>query len=205
MAVEQAKTGLLRRVEELRRDLAQRDTAVLAAQSGAVLAVSRLALVVWGTAVHITLPDFVARSPATGQALDPLTQALLAYYLHTTDGAPIAGEWIAFTELANGRFYTQAFQSYTGHKLAQVFGNDVGWFEETAVALGGQAVAFAGAAFQFQVLPRVLLLVACWPGDDDFLPSYKVLFDARVNHHLPTDACAIIGSMMTGRLLTAKA
>ncbi len=205
MAVEQAKTGLLRRVEELRRDLAQRDTAVLAANSGAVLADSGLALAVWGTAVHISLPDFIARSPTIGQALDPMTQALLAYYLHTTDGAPIAGEWIAFTELANGRFYTQAFQSYTGLKLVQVFGNDVRWFEETAVALGGQAVAFAGAAFQFQVLPRVPLLVACWPGDDDFPPSYKVLFDACVNHHLPTDACAIIGSMMTGRLLTAKA
>ncbi|MBK7917005.1 MAG: DUF3786 domain-containing protein [Chloroflexi bacterium] len=205
MAVEQAKTGLLRRVEELRRDLAQRDTAVLAAHSGAVLTDSGLALAVWGTAVHISLPNFIARSPTTGQALDPMTQALLAYYLHTTDGVPAAGQWIAFTELANGRFYTQAFQSYTGHKLAQVFGNDVGWFEETAVALGGTAVAFAGVAFQFQALPRVPLLVACWPGDDDFPPSYKVLFDGRVNHHLPTDACAIIGSMMTGRLLTAKA
>ncbi len=134
-----------------------------------------------------------------------MTQALLAYYLSTSDGMRLTGEWIAFTVLPNGRFYTNAFQGYTGNKLARVFENDVAVFGETAVSIGGQAVEFADAAFRFQILPHVAVLVACWMGDEDFPPSYKVLFDANTSHHLPTDACAIIGSMLTGKLLKQKA
>ncbi|MBE2220391.1 MAG: DUF3786 domain-containing protein [Anaerolineae bacterium] len=201
MAVDLSETGLQRRVATLQQELALRETAVLAAKSGAKLVAGELELLVWGTAVLITTPDFIAHSQETGAVLDTMTQALLAYYLWTTDGTPPAGEWIAFTELPNGRFYTQAFQSYTGRELAEQFGNDMDWFRETAVAAGGHAVPFADAAFKFQVLPHVPLLVACWLGDEEFPPSYKILFDAHTSHHLPTDACAIIGRMITGRLL----
>jgi len=133
-----------------------------------------------------------------------MTQALLAYTFYTSDGALPAQEWIAFTELPNGRFYTNAFQGYTGNKLARAFGNDVKGFAETAVSIGGNPVEFADAAFQFQVLPKVPVLVAYWMGDEDFPPSYKLLFDANINHHMPTDACAIIGSMLTSKLLKQR-
>lgn len=199
--ISEQESSLLRRVISLRYDLTQRDLTILADLSGADLVPGGLVLMVWGTAVFITTPDFVARNQETGAVLDSMTQALIAYYLWTTDGAPAAEEWMAFTELPNGRFYTQAFQGYTGQKLVRHFGNDIAWFEETAVALGGQAVPFGDIAFQFQVFPHVILMVAAWQGDEDFSPSYKILFDAHTSHHLPTDACAIIGSMITGRLL----
>jgi hypothetical protein len=198
---ELTQTGLQRRLESLRHDLAERETAVLAQNSGAELVDGGLVLAVWGTAVFVTTPDFIAHDPETNKVLDSMTQALIAYYLYTTDGMPTSGEWIAFTELPNGRFYTQAFQGYTGRELAECFGNDVVWFRETAVSLNGQAVPFADTAFKFQVFPHVPLLVAAWQGDEDFPPSYKILFDAHTSYHLPTDACAIIGSMLTGRLL----
>ena len=201
---EQAQTGLVRRVEELRAALAQLDTAVLAQTSGAVVENGSLHLQVWKTAVLLSPPDFVARDAATGRELDPMTQALLAYYLNTADGTPPAHAWIAFTELPDGRFYTRAFQGYTGRELAQVFGNDVERLSETAVSLGGQAVEFAHVAFQFRPLPHVPLLIACWLGDEDFPPSYKILFDAHTPHYLPTDACAILGSMLTRRLLKQR-
>ncbi len=202
MDLSERESSLTRRVDELRHDLAQRDTAVLAAKSGTNLVIGGLELMMWETAVLVTLPDFIAYNRETGQMLDPLTQGQIAYYLHTSDGTLTAGEWIAFTELQNGRFYTQAFQGYTGQKLAQHFGNDMKWFRKTAVAIGGKSVPFADIAFQFQAFPHVALLVAGWQGDEDFAPSYTILFDAHTNHHLPTDGCAIIGSMVTERLLS---
>ena len=198
---ERTLTGLAGRVQELRADLAQRDLSTLVSACGATVVDGRLQMKVWGTAVVLSAPEFVVRDAETGEALDPLTQALVAYYLHTADGAPPADHWIAFTELPHGRFYTQAFQGYTGRELAQTFGNDVVRFRETAVALGGTAVTFADAAFRFQALPRVPVLVVCWQGDEDFPPSYKILFDAQTPHYLPTDACAILGSMLTRQLL----
>lgn len=198
---ERPLTGLAGRVQELQADLTRRELPELAHACGAALVDGRLQMKVWGTAVTISAPDFVARDAATGEALDPLTQALVAYYLHTADGMLPADHWIAFTELPDGRFYTQAFQGYTGRELAQTFGNDVAHFGETAVALAGTAVPFADAAFRFQALPRVPVLAVCWQGDEDFPPSYKILFDAHTPHYLPTDACAILGSMLTRHLL----
>jgi hypothetical protein len=198
---ELTQTSLQRRLDSLRQDLAKKETAVLAQNCGAELVDDGVVLTVWGTAVLVTMPDFIACNMDTNEILDSMTQALIAYYMYTTDGTASAGEWIAFTELPDGRFYTQAFQGYTGHELAQHFGNDIERFRETAVILNGQAVPFADTTFRFQVFPQVPLLVAAWQGDEDFPPSYKILFDANTSHHLPTDACAIIGSMMTGRLL----
>ena len=199
------ETGLPRRIAELRQVLAGRKTAVITTNTGATRAPDGLYLEVWGQPVIVTLPGFVVRDAQSGQECDIMMQALVAYYLCTSDGTLPSGEWIAFTALPNGRFYTNAFQGYTGNKLAQGFGNDVGVFEETAVSMGGQAVQFADAAFRFQILPHVAVLVACWMGDEDFPPSYKLLFDSNTSHHLPTDACAIIGSMLTGKLLKQKA
>jgi hypothetical protein len=100
------QTGLQRRVDVLRQDLAQRETAVLAQNCGADLVDGGLTLAVWETAVLVTTPDFIAHNPETNKILDPMTQALIAYYLWTSDGTPPAGKWIAFTELPDGRFST---------------------------------------------------------------------------------------------------
>jgi len=200
--VERPLTGLAGRVQALQADLARRDLSELALACGAVLVDGRLQMQIWGTAVTICVPEFVAYDVENGKVLDTLTQALVAYYLHTADGISPANHWIAFTELPDGRFYTQAFQGYTGRELAQTFGNDVARFEKTAVTLGGTANVLGDVAFRFQALPRVPMLVVCWQGDEDFPPSYKILFDAHTPHYLPTDACAILGSMLTRRLLT---
>ncbi len=191
---------LARRVAELRKGLRSRDVAELADKAGAVLANGRFHLYLWGQPVTISPPDFLAYTEA-GEELDIFSQALLAYYLHTTNGAPLTGEWIAFTELPDAQFYTTAFQGYTGNELAKVFGNDIERLAETAVAIGGWAVQFADRAVAFQVLPRVVIMVACWSGDEEFPPSYRILFDANTRYQLPTDACAIIGSTLTQQLV----
>ena len=195
-----ARDYLARRVAELHVDLRQQDVNGLAQKAGAVVEDGRFHLHIWGQPITLSPPNFIALN-ADGQELDTFTQALLAYYLHSTNGAPLAGEWIAFTELPDGQFYTAAFQGYTGNELAKVFGNDVEWFTETAVALGGRPLQFADRAFAFRVLPHVAIMVAAWQGDEDFAPSYRLLFDANTRYHLPTDACAIVGSTLTRRLI----
>lgn len=202
--------------ESLRRELRQLEQEVLAQRSGAEIWLAKeggrgdpaptgeLLLSYWGELVQATLPELVFRSLAGGRLLDDLSQALLLHYFQHSDGVPASGSWIAFSELPNARFYDQAFQGYTGRPLAQHFGQQVNDFAHAAGRADGAPISFADCAFAFQPLPRVSLLAACWLGDEDFPASYRILFDAAVPHHLSTDACAILGSMLTRRLLSRQ-
>lgn len=164
--------GLPGRVQRLRAELAQRDVVRLARLSGARLLADRLLLDVWQAPVAVLLPDFVAYAPAGEGELDLLTQAMVAYYLHTTDGTPPAGTWIAFTDLPDGRFYTQAFQGYTGRELARRFGNDLDAFGRVALECGARPGDLGDATYQVWALPHVPILAVAWQGDEDFpLPT----------------------------------
>ncbi len=193
--------SLARRVAELRATLGQGEPACLAQNTGTRLHGDQLEMQLWGTDVLISLTDFVAKDAQSGQVLDLLDQAIIAYHLVTADGTPPAGMWISFTDLPEGRFYSRAFQGYTGRKLAQTFGNNAEAFIQAARRLGGRPEFFGEVAFCFQALPYVPLLVVCWLGDEEMAPSFRFLFDAHVPHHLPTDGCAILGSRLTQMLL----
>ncbi len=192
-----------RQVRALRRRLREEDPARLAARAGATWhereRVLRLRL--WGQPVRLDWPELAGRDEASNALLPGMSQALLAYYLWTADGTPLADRWIAFTELPDGQFYTRAFEGYSGGPLAATFGDDLAAFGRAARAVAGAPLSLGDAAFAFAVLPRVSVAAVAWLGDEDFPPSYRILFDAAVPHQLPTDACAIVGSALTRRLV----
>ena len=200
---------LVQRVDELRTLLRQVDPVSLASRTGSIYhpagdGEGEFRLPVWGQEVRVTYPDFLAYDADKGVPLGTFIDALLAYYYHLSDGTPLSGEWIAFSDLPDGTFYAQAFQGYTGRELGVVFGNDSEAFTQAAESLGGRREFFGNLAYSYQVLPRVALMVVCWLGDEDFPPSYRVLFDSAASHHLTTDVCAIVGSNLTRRLIRAR-
>jgi hypothetical protein len=198
-------------VAELRLRLQSSDPAQLADRSAveywpldADRSRGEFCMEMWGQPTRISYPEMVARDAASGQELPTYLQAMLYYYLVTCDGTPASGQWIAFSDLPDGRFYTQAFQGYTGVPLAQTFGEDLTAFSRAAEACSGERrYAFGDIAYAFQALPRVALLVVFWQGDEDFSSTCQVLFDSLVSHCLPTDACAILGSHITRQLIKA--
>jgi hypothetical protein len=196
---------LLNRVDELRaavrianpRDLARRiggDYIDVGEAHG------ELSLSLWGQDAIVVFPELVAYD-ADGQTLNPVLQALTVYYFHTSDGTVPVERYIAFSELPDGRFYAQAFQSYTGEELRRAFGEDRQRFEQVAAHLGGVRYPLGDAAYSFQLFPKVSLLAVFWGGDEDFPSAYQILFDEAAPHHLPTDACAIAGSLLTRKLI----
>ena len=194
------------RADGLWRELAGINPETLAARTGATYhrgdGEGEFRFELWGQPVRVSQPEF-ATSSESGEPLDPTTALLIAYYFSRADGTPGSGDLIAFSELPNAAFYAQAFQSYTGAELARAFGDDIDSFGEAAAALSGRPESIADRAFSFPVLPLVRVTVACWLGDEDFASSYRILFDAALDHHLPTDAGAILGSTITQRLIAA--
>lgn len=197
------------RVGELRDEMLDRDTAVLAANTGSTFTATdpgqgQFGLPFWDKNIILNWPEFTGCNAQSGTALSTMDLAMLAYYFHRADGTPPAGTWIAFTELPDGKFYTAAFQGYTGNELVKVFGNDLNAFVQAAELAGGRKETFGDAAYAFKALPHVRLLAVAWQGDEDFPPSYRILFDGHSSHQTSTDACAILGSTLTRRLIKLK-
>ena len=104
-------------------------------------------------------------------------------------------------ELPDGRMYNQAFQGYSGDELIKAFDLNVDAFKAACEKVGGVATPLGDAAYIFHALPRLSMAVNYWCGDEDFPSSCKILFDSSASHYLPTDVCAILGSMLTRKLI----
>jgi hypothetical protein len=196
------------RVDELRHALQQINPKQVASHAGAHYSDDSdngmFEFEFLGARTLLSYPEYAAYDNFTGSELPVAVQALILYYFYNADGSALTDRWIAFSELQDGRFYTQAFQGYSGDKLGKLFADDLDTFRKAALAIGGIPHSMANASFVFQLLPRVPLLALAWQGDDEFPSSYQILFNESVNHYLPTDACAIAGSMLTRKLIRAS-
>ena len=197
------------RVDEIRGKLKKQNPESLAARTGAIYTQKggtkgEFRLPFWGREVIISFPAFTGKFTETDEPVNTFDLTMLAYYFEVSDGAPMTNEWIAFNQIPGGLFYAQAFQGYSGNELIKVFGNDSEAFIAANEILGGRREFFGNVAFSYQVLPRVPIMVVCWLGDEEFPPSYRMLFDANAHHHLVTDAYAILGSNLTRRLIKTK-
>lgn len=195
------------RAAELRSTLRVRDPSLVAVRSASswlTLGPGRgeLHIPFFGNVCILSFPELKG-CDNRDDPLPDFQQALLLYYLVTADGAPLTGRWVSFADLPDGRMYNAAFQGYSGDEIAKKFGVDLDAFKAACSKIGGKPVEVGSASFAFQPLPRVPLMTTYWLGDEDFPSSCKILFDESATHYLPIDACAILGSMLTRKIIAA--
>lgn len=203
-----AGPALESRVDELRARLRPLPPTLLAEQTGAAclgLGQGRgeFHLALLGASIILTYPDFHATVASTDAPLPAFKHALLLYYFLQSDGTPPAGNWISFADLPEGRFYSSAFQGYTGDGLAKSFRMDMEAFRVACQKSDGAPVSFGDAAYRFSAFPRMELLVVYYLGDEDFPSTCNLLFDASASHYLPAEACAILGNILIQKILRA--
>lgn len=194
--------SMLRRMDSLREELRPRSPQIVAEHCGGKMEGADIHLTYWGQPVVVSWLDLEARWLADGEPCSTFDTAMLLYYLHTADGAPLADRWISFRELPGGGFYHQAFQGYSGDELASALGEDPDSFDLAARALKGWPLpALAQHAFAFLPLPRIRMAAVLWLGDDEFPSRASVLFDADASHYMTTDGLALLGAGLTRRLI----
>ena len=150
--------------------------------------------------IHVEYPSILVCNKS-GDELPVFLQALILYYFATSTGAPLSGNWVSLADLPDGRMYAQAFQGYSGDQAVKWIGTDLGKFHASCKKAGGSPCALADAAYSFQGLPRMPLVLAYWLGEEEFPSTCKVLFDSAARNYLPIDACAIIGSQLVKNVL----
>jgi hypothetical protein len=193
--------SMLRPIEELAQALRKLDPDGIARRADCAFDGRSLELTFWQSAVRLMWPELSARRADDGQPCSTFDQAMLLYYLNCADGAPMAGRWIGYRELPGGVFYQQAYQGYSGDRLAQTFGDRPEDLARAAAALGGVPIDDLGTtAFVFLPLPRIRLAAVLWPGDDELRSRGAILFDAASSHYMTTDGLALLGGGLAGRL-----
>ena len=196
------------RVDELRSTLRLQDPELVAVRSAVSYLTlgperGKLHVPLWGTTYVLSFPELIVYDNHD-LPLSEFQQAMFLYYLLTADGTRLTGKWVSFADLPDGRMYNAAFQGYSGNEIVKTFGFDLDGFKSACIEIDGEPVDIGSASFVFQALPRVPLMLTYWLGDEDFPSSCKVLFDESAGHYLPIDACAILGSMLTSRVIRAK-
>lgn len=204
------KLGLAARVDELRESLKLVPPGLLDERTGASYhdigpgrGEFRLPLI--DAPIIVTFPDFRVLD-ADDNELPLFFQTMLMYYFDSPGALPVAGRWISFADLPEGRVYDSAFQNNTGNALVKAYGQDVESLHEACGKLAGEAISgYGDVAFVFQALPHIPIMVNYWQGDEDFPSTCKLLFDESIGHYLPTEACAILGGMLARKLIESIA
>lgn len=196
--------SMLRQLETLQTDAAREQPEELALRCGMRLAGEAFFFDYWNRPVRMEWPGLQAQYLDTGQSCSVFDLSLFLFYLKKADGIDLAGRWISLRELPGGAFYNQAFQGYSGDRLARELGEKPAVFHIAAKATGGWRLSsMAEHAYGFQALPRLGLAALLRPGDDEFPSRASILFDAHSGHYMTTDGLAILGSGLVSRLIKA--
>ncbi|ABK17406.1 hypothetical protein Sfum_1719 [Syntrophobacter fumaroxidans MPOB] len=105
----------------------------------------------------------------------------LLHYLLEAENVALTRKWIGEKDIPSGEAFFRGLHRLPVDSLIELFGPDARLFRATAELLGGTPVDLGDAAYEFQVLPRVPLLVVLWEGDEEFEPALHILFDETVS------------------------
>lgn len=129
-------------------------------------------------------PDLQFAKEGSGEALPIQQQVLLAHYLvgaWNARGRAPAGEWIAFQDVPDGRFYLDAFMKRAKVPLVSAFGQKPELLQELAGKIyGARAITHGDVAMEVRALPLVPVALIIWRGDDEFPPEGNILFDQNI-------------------------
>jgi hypothetical protein len=150
--------------------------------------------------VSVEWPEFKFRSSKTAGELPVQQQVLLIHYLQGawgSKGGRISGEWIAFQDLPDGRFYLDAFQRRAKIPLVQVFGAKPERLVEIAAAAYEAKPADQGDySVIVTPLPLVPLALVLWRGDEEFPPEGNILFDRSISRIFSAEDVAWLSGMV---------
>jgi hypothetical protein len=197
--------SMLQRLDVLREKIRAMQLNRLADHCGAKLVGQQIQLNYWGKQIAISWPELRARQLADGGECSVYDEGMLLYYLLQADGTAMVDRWISYRELPGGSFYSQAFQGYSGDRLARVFGARPEAYRAAAKNMDGILLPdLPGVAYAFLPLPRIRLAAILYPGDEEFAARASILFDAAASHYMTTDGLALLGAGLVGRLIGAE-
>jgi hypothetical protein len=188
-----------------KRELADKNPDLLAGFSGTTIQRDEggspsLSLRFLGRQISIPWPELEIRTEDNSGSLSIQQQILVFHYLlgaWRSSGVKITGDWIAYREVPDGRFYLDAFLKRAKNPLLQAFGGQPERLVELAKS-GYEAGPFDQGDYSVIVhpLPFVPLALVLWQGDEEFPPEGNILFDRSISSILSAEDIAWLAGMV---------
>ena len=176
-------------LELSKKELSGRSPDLVASYSGALvdrdnLGDQSILLTFFNNETVISWPDFTFAYRRIDGGPPLQQQILLLHYLNgawNSGGPQITGEWVAFQDVPDGKFYLGAFQKRARDPLVRTFSSNPELMVSTAVrAYGAHPSDFGDHSVVIKALPLVRVALVLWEGDDEFPPEGNILFDKNI-------------------------
>ncbi|MBW1729855.1 MAG: DUF3786 domain-containing protein [Deltaproteobacteria bacterium] len=124
-------------------------------------------------------------------------QVLILHYLMGCPGSKVEGQWVAYQEIPDGRFYMDAFVRRAKEPLVKTFGGN----PEALVTVAQELYAakpfdHGDISVVVQALPKIPVALILWKGDDEFPPEGSILFDRSIQEILSAEDIAWLAGMV---------
>jgi hypothetical protein len=184
--------------------LADVDPEPLAEFSGAELIragdEARLHFPFLGKPVQVTWPGVSISLVDSEDEIPIQQQVLVLHYLERawhSGGPALTGEWMAFQDVPDGKFYLDAYQRRAKIPFIQGFGSRPDLLVPLAEAAhAAEALDLGDASVSVPALPRIRAALVLWEGDDEFPPDGNILFDKNTPSYLSAEDIAWLSGMI---------
>jgi hypothetical protein len=155
--------------------------------------------------ITVSWPDLVVSNKQAEGDVPIQQQVLLLHYLLgavSARGPRLTGEWIAFQDIPDGRFYLDAFLKRAKVPLVSNFGDKPEKLVDLAVkAYGASPFDQGDFSVLVKALPLIHVALILWKGDEEFPPEGNVLFDQNISRILSAEDIAWLAGMIVYPLI----
>ena len=155
--------------------------------------------------IMISCPGLEFSYKDSDQELPVQQRILLLHYLRgafLSSGMAIKGEWIAFQDVPDGKFYLGAFNKRAKDPLVKTFGpNPKLLVEMASKAYGATPFDYGDFSVVVGALPLLPVALILWKGDDEFPPEGNILFDRNISDILSAEDIAWLSGMVVYPLI----
>ncbi len=189
-------------VELGKQELSGQNPTQITDQSGAVLETDPkgnpfLTLDFLGKKVGMTWPDCLFFLVGSDEEVPLQEQVLILHYLNSPAESRVLGEWIAYQEVPDGKFYLDAFYKRAKNPMVQAFGEKPELLLKLATEVYNARPSDQGdVSVVVQAFPKVPVALIIWRGDDEFPPEGNILFDRSISGLLSAEDMAWLAGMI---------
>ncbi len=124
-------------------------------------------------------------------------QVLVLHYLLGCQGTKVEGQWVAYQEIPDGRFYLDAFVQRAKNPLLKAFGDNPELMSELAGSLyDAKPFDHGDVSVVVSALPKAPVALIIWKGDEEFPPEANILFDRSIQDILSAEDIAWLAGMV---------